>query len=223
VVTAVDRAERLLAGLAEYGLPGSNEETQIGTWVDRHDGRHTTLIWVVAGQGAQAKGLDLQTEFLTRALVAAGRIPSAVLGKEKAVFVTVHEGTTDADRDALNKIARRALANVKAYVDTLSPDRVADLAIFTIKIEQALQGKLPAWVRDITCQLGPDASGDPALWVWLDVAPEVIDKPQFAKEVPEVSDKVFEAAQNLNVGLWTYVRFRSVEEKATTSSGVSRS
>lgn len=78
-------------------------------------------------------------------------------------------------------------------------------------IESAL-GKLrglPARVRSWQVETGPDATDDPAVWVWVMLADEGVDFQTRTRLREIVRDQV---RHETNDGSWVYVRFRGAAE-----------
>ena len=78
---------------------------------------------------------------------------------------------------------------------------------------------LPRGVDDWRVELGSDATGDPAVWVWLSVKDDVLDKMD-SKTRESIRGIVTSSIQKKLIGQygtsipWVYVRFRGASESA---------
>ena len=72
----------------------------------------------------------------------------------------------------------------------------------------ALRG-LPARVRSWQVETGPDATDDPAVWVWVMLADEEVDFQTRSRLREMVRNQV---RHETNDGSWVYVRFRGATE-----------
>ncbi len=76
---------------------------------------------------------------------------------------------------------------------------------------------LPEGVEGWRVEMGSDATGDPAVWVWLSVEDDVLDKMD-SKARESIRDIVTSGIQKKLIGQygtsvpWVYVRFRGVSE-----------
>lgn len=68
---------------------------------------------------------------------------------------------------------------------------------------------LPKDVKAYGIELGLDSTGDPALWIWLDVANA--DRPTSARvtRLRNFSDRISRALLDEGVSRWPYVRLRA--------------
>lgn len=78
-------------------------------------------------------------------------------------------------------------------------------------IESALARlrELPAQVSAWQVETGPDATDDPAVWVWIMLEEEDVDFQTRSQLREIVRDQV---QHQTNDGSWVYVRFRSASE-----------
>lgn len=76
---------------------------------------------------------------------------------------------------------------------------------------------LPRGIENWHVETGSDATGDPAIWVWISVQDEMLDQMDTAKR-EEIRDIVSSEIQKKLVGSygtsipWVYVRFRGASE-----------
>jgi hypothetical protein len=75
-------------------------------------------------------------------------------------------------------------------------------------------GVLPEWVESVSCETGDDASGDPAVWVWINVTEDAVEKKLIAKGWQPIYETVDAAARAIAASRWPYVRFQSLAELA---------
>ena len=78
-------------------------------------------------------------------------------------------------------------------------------------IESALANlqELPAQVSSWQVETGPDATDDPAVWVWVMLADEGVDFQAHSQLREIVRNQI---QHQTNDGSWVYVRFRSASE-----------
>jgi hypothetical protein len=77
---------------------------------------------------------------------------------------------------------------------------------------------LPPYVVDQVVEVGEDASGDPAIWVWIIVADDATDRPEFFDESMAIEDRIFSALEQAGDERWPYVRFRTRSEQAEVTA-----
>ena len=80
--------------------------------------------------------------------------------------------------------------------------------------EAVKKAALPAAVLEVSYRLGEDATGTPALWLWVVLDDAAASSREFATLAAEIRDTVREALQQAGVDRWPYVRFRTRSEEA---------
>ena len=80
------------------------------------------------------------------------------------------------------------------------------------EVEKVVQEMLaspgrPVDIKQFKVELGEDSSGEPAIWVWLDVAPDAQSKGQVSV-LRNFGDALRDTVIAKGVSLWPYVRFR---------------
>ena len=86
---------------------------------------------------------------------------------------------------------------------------MADASSIKVLLSELID--LPADVVSWEVEVGPDATQEPAVWVWATLAEDTVDAPTRAA----VRDRVREAVRGVNGGEeWVYVRFRVASESA---------
>jgi hypothetical protein len=76
-----------------------------------------------------------------------------------------------------------------------------------------VHGNLPDWVRELRVETGHDASGDPALWVWVEVDDAASTDAGFTMSVKQIKTLLENAVRTISPDRWPYVRFRTVSEQ----------
>ena len=79
----------------------------------------------------------------------------------------------------------------------------------TIESALAELRELPAEVNSWQVETGPDATDDPAVWVWVTLEVEDVDF-QTRSQLREIVCN--QVRRETNDGSWVYVRFRSASE-----------
>lgn len=82
------------------------------------------------------------------------------------------------------------------------------------KIERILKSIKPAFASGLRFQLDDDATGDPAVWVWLIVADEKLESPAFQSELEAFQSQVGETLRADGIERWPYVRLESISDQA---------
>src|SRR5262249_10344 len=109
-----------------------------------------------------------------------------------------------------------ALPPFQRIVEILRPDKYAerDALVIGKRLEQYLRGRLPDWVREVVCETGNDGNvGEPALWIWVEVADEAAKEGVFSQNTRTVRSIVDPAARKIAPDRWPFVRFRSSSEQ----------
>ena len=73
---------------------------------------------------------------------------------------------------------------------------------------------LPDTVQDVSYRLDVDASGMPAVWVWVVVDDDAPSRPDFPAMAADIRDSIRNALQQAGIERWPYVRFRTRSEEA---------
>lgn len=96
----------------------------------------------------------------------------------------------------------------------LKPDQFIEADAFRIQtlLERELQGKLPSWVKGITCETGTDTGDDPAVWIWLHVTDEATDRGLVAKHAIGILEEAQSAFDRIGSHRWPYILFRNPSE-----------
>src|SRR5438477_419941 len=96
--------------------------------------------------------------------------------------------------------ARRAMSLKEFWTNVRTgarPDRYADADALLIgkRIEARLAPQLPQPVQEIRFETGPDATGDPAVWIWVVLSDDVGEEEVFlpaARKVRELLEAIVE-------------------------------
>ncbi len=79
------------------------------------------------------------------------------------------------------------------------------------RIEHGIE--YPPFVERVIAYPDIDASGDPAIRVWVVVEDAEFERPSHVQELSAVSDVIRNATWGIDSDYWPYVRFRSVSEQ----------
>jgi hypothetical protein len=80
--------------------------------------------------------------------------------------------------------------------------------------EAVKKASLPDTVRDLSYRLDVDASGAPAVWVWVVVDDAAASSRDFPAVAAGIRDAIRNALQEAGIDRWPYVRFRTRSEQA---------
>jgi len=127
--------------------------------------------------------------------------------------------TVPGNAPATNDQVRQALPELRAILEIIRPDKYGDPDAFVLgkRLEQQVQGDLPEWVRELRVETGHDASGDPALWVWVEVEDDAMTDEGFTRRIRQVKTLLENALRTISPDRWPYVRFRTVSEQQAMS------
>ncbi|MBI3118971.1 MAG: hypothetical protein HYZ00_09820 [Candidatus Hydrogenedentes bacterium] len=76
---------------------------------------------------------------------------------------------------------------------------------------------LPESVLEVKTEFDADATGDPAVWLYVIVSDKEANSRKFSQSSLDILEKLREAVQQTGVDRWPYIRFRSESEQATLS------
>ena len=122
------------------------------------------------------------------------------------------------DQTATDAQVQAGLPCFRCVLEIMRPDKYGDVDALRIgkKVEQRLTGQIPEWVSDLRFETGEDAIGDPAVWIWVEVADAAAEADVFPKNTKQVRKIVESCLRQLGVQHWPYVRFRTSSEQAAT-------
>ena len=80
--------------------------------------------------------------------------------------------------------------------------------------EAVRKASLPDAVLGVSHRLDEDATGTPAVWVWVVVDDAAVASRNFSSVAAEIRDTIRDALQHAGVDRWPYVRFRTRSEEA---------
>lgn len=103
----------------------------------------------------------------------------------------------------------------RKILEVVRPDKYADFDAFVIgkKIEKHVRDELPQWVREMVFETGYDASGAPALWIWVEVEDEAAREKAIDENYLLISGTLRGAATQICPDRWAYIRMRTVSEQ----------
>jgi len=124
------------------------------------------------------------------------------------------------DQPATNMQVRAAMPPFQCVLEIMRPDKYGDVTALEIgkRLEQRLAGQLPEWVKEMRFETGKDANGDPAIWVWVEIADAASEKSVFSRNAKQVRELVESCHRKLSVPYWPYVRFRTTSEQPRCQS-----
>ncbi len=88
--------------------------------------------------------------------------------------------------------------------------------------EAVKKASLPDTVRDVSYRLDIDASGAPAVWVWVVVDDAAASSGDFPAVAAGIRDAIRSALQQAGIERWPYVRFRTRSEEAELAGDPAR-
>ena len=129
-------------------------------------------------------------------------------------FITVAR-QVPSDAPASREQIHAALPPFLDILDIMRPDRYADIEALRIgkRIEQELGNQIPVWIQEMRFESGKDASGDPALWIWVEMDDAAATREDFSQNTRRVRSMIIDCVRRLDVPYWPYVRFSTVSER----------
>ena len=114
-----------------------------------------------------------------------------------------------------------ALPALLKIIQIVRPDIYGDADAFAIgkRVERQLVGRLPKWVGQLKFETGPDANGEPALWVWVIADDKALRSEVLRENTRIVRQLINDAVLQLSLQYWPYIRFRSATEQAQQVAG----
>ncbi len=114
----------------------------------------------------------------------------------------------------------QARSGFRAILEVIRPDKYAGIDAFVVgkKIENLVSGELPGWVREMVFETGPDSSGAPGLWIWVEVEDHATLDRSFHDEFSSISEVLRRAAAEVCPERWAYIRLRTVSEQRPKES-----
>jgi hypothetical protein len=73
---------------------------------------------------------------------------------------------------------------------------------------------LPDTVREVSQRVDVDATGAPAVWIWVVVDDAAAVRPDFPSVAAAIRDAIRDALEQAGIARWPYVRFRTRSEEA---------
>jgi len=120
------------------------------------------------------------------------------------------------DGSTSDRCVQQGLEALRSIFKIIGPNKFLDAEALKIgkRIEGVLSGRLPGYVRGLRFETGEDASGEPALWIWVELDDEAVEASDFSEKTKLVRDTIVRAVAEQAVGRWPYVRFESASERA---------
>jgi len=118
----------------------------------------------------------------------------------------------------------QAKAGLRQILEVIRPDKYADIDAFILgkKIENLVRDRLPDWVREMVFETGFDASGGPALWIWIEVEDQAARGVDMFENFLMIRQELTEAGGQICPDRWVYVRMRTVSEQRPKTEGKSK-
>lgn len=122
------------------------------------------------------------------------------------------------DQPATDAQVQAGLTPFQCVLEIMRPDKYGDVEALVIgkRVEQCVAGQLPEWVADLRFETGEDSNGDPAVWIWVEVADVAAEEEVFSKNTKQVRDIIESSLRKLGIQHWPYVRFRTSSEQTAT-------
>jgi len=163
--------------------------------------------------------------------------PSAIEGFDPAEFSFLSEEERRALSDSVARFLQvaesvpanapptetqvaKALPHFARIVEILRPDKYSGLDAFVLgkQLERSLNGKLPAWVRELRFESGTDATGDRGLWIWVEVDDSAVTGDDaYTQNLRPVINLLETTVRRLSPDWWPYVHIRTVSEQQAVS------
>ena len=80
--------------------------------------------------------------------------------------------------------------------------------------EAVKKASLPDTIRDVSYRLDVDASGAPAVWIWVVIDDAAASSRDFPAVAAGIRTAIRDALQKAGIERWPYVRFRTRSEQA---------
>ena len=116
---------------------------------------------------------------------------------------------------ATDEQVEEGVASFRKILEVMRPDKYPDFDSFVIgkKIEGLIREEMPGWVREMVFETGYDASGAPALWIWVEVEDEAARKDGMFENFLMIRGELTAAGAQICPDRWVYVRMRTVSEQ----------
>lgn len=118
----------------------------------------------------------------------------------------------DPRKPATDSQIQEALPHFLRIVEILGANKYADPDALVLgkRIEQQIAGRIPEAVLELRFETGEDSSGGEGLWVWVVLKDDVAkDNSELLNAVGEIRELLKDAARQLGLKPWLYVRFRT--------------
>ncbi len=115
---------------------------------------------------------------------------------------------------------KEALPRFRRILETLRPDRIPDVDGFrAVKMLESLQ--FPE-VVNVIWEFDTDATGEPAIRVWVVMKDEVAKRPGFFEKEVKIRDQIDLALRRLGLRWWPYIGFITASAQRDFEQGVAR-
>jgi hypothetical protein len=115
---------------------------------------------------------------------------------------------------------RQARTQFESIFKILHFDKFPDPDAFVIgkRADQPiLKGQLPKWVHDLRFETGLDASGDPAIWIWVVVDDEAGELDVISANFRAIQDQLVRWLKRIGEKRWPYIRLQTVSEQVPSA------
>jgi hypothetical protein len=128
--------------------------------------------------------------------------------------------TVPASGHATKEQIQEALPKFRRILEILRPDRIPDVDGFrVVKMLESLQ--FPEVVK-VIWEFDTDATGEPAIRVWVVMKDEVAKRPGFFEKEVRIRDQIDLALRRLGLRWWPYIGFLTASEQRDFEQGVAR-
>jgi hypothetical protein len=169
---------------------------------------------------------------LARALI--WLAPSSVSGFDPSEFTELSPDVREQLKDRVQQfldVAKHVGPDKKPTQDEVRRAMQAFLDVVSIldpylsaneeaqKVREVLEGvDFPPGVVTWEYEIGADATGDPAVWIWLFVDEDVVQRKEVSRVTTAAREMIRDALSAAGIARWPYVRARTVAEQRALSS-----
>ena len=104
-----------------------------------------------------------------------------------------------------------ALPRLRCILEILRPDLNPDVEAF--RASKVLENLRFPEVVKLIWEFDTDATGDPAIRVWVILKDEVAERPTFFEEAVSIRDQIDLALRRRGIRRWPYIHVRTISEQ----------
>jgi hypothetical protein len=160
--------------------------------------------------------------------------PSSVSGFDPSEFTELSSDVREQLKDRVQQfldVAKHVGPDKKPTEDEVQRAMLAFLDVVRLldpylsateeaqKVREVLEGvDFPPGVVTWEYEIGADATGDPAVWIWLFVDEDVVQRKEVSRVTTAVREKIRDALAAAGIRRWPYVRVRTAAEQRALGS-----